>query len=106
MSLATLHTDARRLLATARGYPTRLATRAAISLAVHVFKTEPVLANAMQSWHARANGDDSAPPQAFIDEGRAPAFALIGVAARKPQLLIGALAAFAVLPVLILYKFI
>lgn len=105
MSLATLHTDAHRLLVAARAYPSRLAARAAIAIAVHVFRTEPALAHAMQSWRAAAKGEVSLPPPAFIESGRAPAFALIGVANRRPRLLIGAVAAFVALPVLILYKF-
>nr|WP_315595542.1 hypothetical protein [uncultured Cupriavidus sp.] len=106
MSLATLHTDARKLLAAASVYPTRMAARAAIGIAVHFFRTEPALAYAMQSWHMGANSTASEPPPALSEGSRAPAFALIGVATHKPQLLIGALAAFAPLPILIICRFI
>lgn len=106
MSLATLHTDAGKLLAATRGYPARIAMRAAERIVVDVFKTEPEVAKAMQRWHAGGADRDSSEPQGFIDAGHAPAFALIDVATRKPLLLIGALGAFAALPILLLSKFI
>lgn len=105
MSLATLHTDAHKRLATVRGYPARLAMRAAIGIAVRLFKADPATVDAMQTWHA--NAKDSAETLPALNEvGSTPAFALIGVATRKPLLLVGALAAFAAFPVLLLFKFI
>lgn len=105
MSLATFHTDANKRLATVRGYPARLAMRAAIGIAVRLFKADPAAVAAMQTWHANAR-DLAATPPALNEAGCTPAFALIGVAARKPLLLVGSLAAFAALPVLLLFKFI
>lgn len=106
MSLATLHTEARRRLIAAQGYPARFAARAAIGVAVHALKAERTQAAAMHAWHTDASHRDLSPPPNFVAEGCAPAFALIGIAAHRPLFLVGALAALAALPLLILSKFI
>lgn len=108
MSLATLHTDAHRRLEAARAYPSGLAMRAAKAIAVRMFKTDPATVDAMKEWHANANssGHTIAAPAAFTEAGHTPAFALTGIAARKPLLLIGALVGFAAFPVLVVLKLI
>lgn len=106
MSLETLHTDAHRRLVVARSYPARIAIRAAIAVAVRLLKTDPTTAAAMQAWHSGAGGATAAPPATFTDGGGTPAFALIGVATRKPMLVIGAIAGLAALPILLLSKLI
>jgi len=106
MSLAALHTDAHRRLLAVRSYPARLAMSFANWVAVALFKADPATVAAMNAWHAGGHGQYSAePPSAFTDHGHAPTFALLGVAARKPMLVIGALAAFAALPVLLLFRY-
>lgn len=106
MSLATLHTDAGNMLAAARGFRAQLAMRAAERIVVRIFKTDAELAKAMQRWHADIGDRDPSESRAFVDAGHARAFALIGLATRKPLLLLGALSAFATLPMLLLLKFI
>lgn len=106
MSLATLHTDAHRLLEAARAYPSDVAMRAATAIAVQMFKTDSATVAAMKEWHVDAKRSDEAltTPAAFTEAGRTPAFALTGIAARKPLLLIGALVGFAALPALVVLK--
>ncbi|QET04083.1 hypothetical protein FOB72_18215 (plasmid) [Cupriavidus pauculus] len=104
MSLATLHTDAHRRLTTFRGYPARLATRVATGVAVRVFRLNPAAAVDMHAWHTRADQVDVPPPDDLVSDGRALSFALIGIATKRPLFLIGALAALAALPFLILSK--
>lgn len=106
MSLATLHTDAHRRLEAARSYPASLAMRAATAIAVRIFKADSETVAAMKVWHADALKSAAAvpAPAAFTEAGRIPAFALTGIATRKPLLLIGALVGFAALPVFLFLK--
>ncbi len=104
MSLAALHTDAHKRLAAVRTYPRRLAAFVATAFTVRVFKTDPVMAHAMLAWHTDTPRIDAAPPPDFVAASLAPAFALIGVAARRPHLVIGAIAAFTALPALVLLR--
>lgn len=103
MSLATLHTDAHRRLATVRAYPAKLAGRVATGIAVHLLKLEPSVAAAIHAWHVNPNQVDTSAPDDLVD-GRALPFALIGISVRRPQLLIAAIAALTALPFLILCK--
>ncbi len=104
MSLAALHTDAHRRLAAVRAYPRQLAAFTAKATAVHVFKTAPATAHAMLAWHTDTQRGDAAPPPDFVASSGAPAFAFIGVAARRPHVVIGAIAAFTALPALLLLR--
>ncbi|WP_354676954.1 hypothetical protein [Cupriavidus plantarum] len=104
MSLATLHTDARRRLAAVRGYPAKLATRVATGIAVRVFRLNPAAAADMRAWHTHDDQVDTPPPAGLISDGRALSFALIGIATQRPLFLIAALGALAALPFLILSK--
>ncbi|MFC4524782.1 hypothetical protein [Cupriavidus pinatubonensis] len=97
MSLATLHTNAQRSLASLRETQPRIAAR--------LFHVDETLALEMQAWIAAGNAD--APiPSTFLVGNAAPCFALIGIAARKPALFWGALATIPALPVLIAFHWI
>ncbi|MFC4424103.1 hypothetical protein [Cupriavidus pampae] len=76
----------------------------AIGVAVRVLKLDPSRAADMHAWHTHTDHADASPPDALVGDGRALAFALIGIATHRPQFLIGALAALSVLPLLILSK--
>ncbi|AQV99490.1 hypothetical protein BJN34_37080 (plasmid) [Cupriavidus necator] len=92
MSLETLHTKARQSLASLREMQPRIAAR--------LFRVDETLAFEMHAWIAAGNAEAQI-PSTFLLGNAAPCFALIGIAARKPPLFWGALAAIPALPVLL-----
>ncbi|SDD56917.1 hypothetical protein SAMN05216345_11178 [Cupriavidus sp. YR651] len=97
MSLATLHTDARRLADAIIRFPSRFAAA--------LFRVDPLVAGNMRVWlEANVRFENADVPPVFVQGGNAACFALVSIAMRKPALFWGALAAIPSLPVLILLK--
>ena len=98
MSLATLHTDARRVAQRLRRIPAIVAAR--------ICSVDPALALAMQDWLVSHAYPDETPPEAFTATKAAPCFALVNISLAKPGVFWAALVAIPSFPVLLLLRWI
>ena len=96
MSLATLHTDVRRVAQRLRRIPAMVAAR--------VCNVDPALALAMQDWLASHAYPAETPPEAFTTTKAAPCFALVNISQAKPGVFWAALVAIPIFPVLLLLR--
>ena len=98
MSLATLHTNARRAALLLRQAPARIAAR--------LCGVDTAMALAMHEWITSTSPEKGERPVAFA-EGAAPAcFALVQIAVIKPAMFWAAIVAIPSLPVLLALRWI
>lgn len=98
MSLATLHTEARRAAERFRRIPARVAAR--------LCGVDPALALAMQEWLASHTHSQDTPPEAFTAGTAVPCFALVKISVAKPAVFWAALVAIPSFPILLTLRWI
>lgn len=98
MSLATLHTDARRAALLLRRVPARIAAR--------LCGVDPALAVAMQEWLTAPADRNDAMPEAFTTGAGTACFALVKISVTKPAVFWAGLAAIPSLPILLALRWI
>ncbi|WP_423194685.1 hypothetical protein [Cupriavidus sp. H18C2] len=98
MSLAALHTDARRVAQRLRRIPAMVAAR--------ICNVDPALALAMDDWLASHAYPAETPPDAFTAAKAAPCFALVHISLARPGVFWAALVAIPSFPVLLLLRWI
>ncbi|WP_235430332.1 hypothetical protein [Cupriavidus pauculus] len=98
MSLATLHTDARRVAQRLRRIPPRVAA--------WLCGVDPVLALCMQDWLASPAHRADTPPEAFTAADVVPCFALVKISVSKPAMFWAALVAIPSFPILLALRWI
>ncbi|WP_231906831.1 hypothetical protein [Cupriavidus sp. D384] len=97
MSLATLHTDARRVAQRLRRIPP--------SVAAWLCSVDPTLALSMQDWLTSPAWADT-PPEAFTAADVVPCFALVKISVSKPAVFWAALVAIPSFPILLALRWI
>ena len=98
MSLATLHTDARRAALLFRQAPACIAAR--------LCGVDPVLALGMHEWLTSHSESKDAIPEAFTTGAGTACFALVKISVTKPAVFWAALVAIPSFPVLLALRWI
>ncbi|KAI3593362.1 hypothetical protein D9X30_1672 (plasmid) [Cupriavidus sp. U2] len=98
MSLATLHTDARRVAVLIRLAPARIAAR--------LFGIDTAVAVAMHDWLTAGTADKGDVPPAFTGGAASACFALVKISVEKPALFWAALVSIPSFPVLLALRWV
>ena len=93
MSLATLHTDARRVAVMIRVAPARIAAR--------LFGIDTAVAVAMHEWLTATGADKGDMPPNFTGGAASACFALVKISVEKPALFWAALVSISSFPILL-----
>ncbi|MWL91457.1 hypothetical protein [Cupriavidus sp. SW-Y-13] len=98
MSLATLHTDARRVALLFRQVPAHIAAR--------LCGVDPVLALGMHEWLTSPSESKNPMPEAFTEGAGTACFALIKISVTKPAVFWAALVAIPSFPILLALRWV